>query len=807
MCQVFHTPTSAPKLVEVLHTIYDFCCKNKSETYTGKVETLAEMVSDKAGEKETLGLRPAAFQGILELYRREAELFEADTANTLPDLKSFVSWSSMRERMEGTSKSMKLIHVPPASAYYAYCLLHYAEDKILAYTEFFTKVTGTTENAVVLYAAAKAKDRLGDLVLSMTYLLLHCSGARNRSKQFVGLAERSILPILEHAQIFDALARIWLKDIENFRPRTQQLAEAVSMEDIYVAPRFRRYEAEDTEDCCNEPAAQIKNDVSTCTVIVSPTGMGKTMYMNMAARCFGQRYLAPSPEISGIAARMHAVDDMYMLYVPAYMFSFCYQDQSEELREWTKDLVELYLRAMLGLSNRTNFDQRLTRDAEQPVAVTLRGDKEENICELKKYIRALAGCGKLLLLADSFDEIVQDEMRTAYLSALDRFKTEYGEGNGRVGAHIIVTTREMSPDTMTALAAAIRINLDGPKAVRLLPLEREQQEELIRNWAAGLHNPEILGNLAQLDNHYFVDLCRNPYMLSMMCSSPGTTLINAADTIIENILKIRVERGVQQTGNDILRHVLQARNVIKIMQEIALETVRNASPVFTRAYLADLCREEIRRCSAGGAAQRNEPEALRANTEKVVSFFVTNAGLIVPAERKDKDFQFINELIRYTLAVSAIFSEPLEPHQTRADICLKHLHEIGNDTVYLSLAIPMISRAERDVPTSRALIQDLALREYTNETLAVSALIDIVLKRYGLNITNTKLKPNLQNRADYFAADYLIIMRLLSSPVFKLDREEFSPFCDSNAWKAAQPHLAPLLIERLRQSQVSPAIE
>lgn len=102
-------------------------------------------------------------------------------------------------------------------------------------------------------------------------------------------------------------------------------------------------------------------NTSVRSLIVSQTGMGKSMYMRMTALCLARRELEADGRIGALSRDAGLPDDMYVLYVPAYMFSYCYQ--KPEYRAWTDDFVKLYFNCMLRLAPAINFDRHEVRDS------------------------------------------------------------------------------------------------------------------------------------------------------------------------------------------------------------------------------------------------------------------------------------------------------------------------------------------------------------------------------------------------------------------------------------------------------------
>ena len=437
--------------------------------------------------------------------------------------------------------------------------------------------------------------------------------------------------------------------------------------------------------------------------------------------------------------------------------------------------MKLYFNCMFRLSRAIDFDKHETRDSR--IAPEASGYTLDD--QLLRYISVLAQNGKLVLIADSFDEIVSGQMRQAYLQALQSFRETYCNYPEAVGAHIFMTSRDMSQSTMEALALSMAITLSSANVYRIKPLSVEQQKELIINWDRAFGHG-IRDNINELSNHYFVELCSNPYMLSFICNMPGVKINLITEKLISAILYYRTKTAASMLENDLLRSVLESKQIKEILQDLALETVELSLPHFSLDLLAKHCMTRF------ADLELSEAE-FNYCYDILISLFTTSVGLIVPADNEDDRFQFISNQIRYELAAAKISNEASKCGSDAAAIlhCITFLRRLRNDEEYISLIVPLICKTKR-IPLAENLIINLALRTFDAEydSLAIQAMIDLLLGRYGLNITCSA--PNIYDSIayeHYVNADRLIMMRLLSSPVFNPNTSEKQSILQSNALK------------------------
>lgn len=766
---------AAPSLAEVIKAIYAFCVPNSDNTTAyGYLKSVNDVLfSQDMMTTQYLKNENSVWALIekLQQYDRPKKVLTKESINLDP----FVDWNmkNVASWFNGDTQKMQESLLYRGSGYYSFGLITLADCK--KYIQYFFDILGIEENVDLLYDRATLLNWNEELVLFATYILLGCSKGEDWIAQRLQLLEEFIERKLYPVKAAAFAERSWLSDVSLFRPRSIEKTDSLSMQDFYVRPDF-----ESQYKPCPEPMKKLSNaNTSVRSLIVSQTGMGKSMYMRMTALCLARESLETDDRINALSNDVNLPNDMYVIYIPAYMFSYCYQKQ--EYKAWTDDFVKLYFNCMFRLSSAINFDKHETRDS--------RLDTDEPMYALDdklfEYISALARTGRLILIADSFDEIVSGQMRQAYLQALRTYRETYCNYPEAIGAHIFVTSRDMSQSTMESLALSMEIALSSSNVYRIKPLSVEQQKELILNWDR-VFGHGIKDNINELDNHYFVELCANTYMLSFICNMPGVKINLITEKLISAILYYRTKAAASMLENDLLRSVLESKQIKEILQDLALETVELSLPHFSLDLLAKHCMTRF-------ADLELSEDEFNYCYDILISLFTTSVGLIVPADNEDDRFQFISNQIRYELAASKISNEASKCGSDAAAIlhCTAFLRRLRNDEEYTSLIVPLICKTKR-IPLAENLIINLALRTFDAEydCLAIQAMIDLLLGRYGLNITCSA--PNINDSIayeHYVNADRLIMMRLLSSPVFNPKTSEKQSILQSNALKVCDGFL------------------
>ncbi len=559
-----------------------------------------------------------------------------------------------------------------------------------------------------------------------------------------------------------------------FDPRSIQTVQKLYPQDFFVFPQF---EADGEKDVM--PFSAIRNAKKSSRLLIeAKTGLGKSAFLQMATICMlyqkGKLDDARKEAAGHIAEKLDVPQDMLLISIPARMFSTCFRD--ERYKAWTTDFVTLFFQCMWKLSEGINFYS--TKSTLRSVAGqgTAQNDEFTVTKELLAYIQETAKAGKLLLILDSFDEITSGEMRTAYLKTLAAFYDKYcmyPEAN-EVGAHVIVSSREMSPETMRSLEQALEME---PRSARygICPLNAKQRKELITKWNRFLGIPieESRGIFEQIEkNHFYLDYSVNPYMLSVVCFYFGHGL----GSITQRYIGYLVERmkGNHRAADPVIQDVLT--NILRILQEVAGETVVSGKPHFSRRELDKYLRRRINKTDI-------PKEELDHYIEQLHDIFVTEVGLIVPADGADNDYQFINDQIRFELAEKGI-QRVLENDEKPAvyrEVLLPSFESVSG---YVGLLVPLLCDINlENVKMAELLVSDLAMRDHETEEeeqILLMTILDLLLGRYGSNITTTS-NPGYRDAQHVRRAQRILLMRLIAAKTFAPTKEEREALKDSPA--------------------------
>lgn len=674
---------------------------------------------------------------------------------------------SLARWLQGKPKEMQDRNLYKGACFYAIGLLSFADCD--SYVERCYEWFGLNDDITTVLKCSVLMDWKKELVLYLTYVLLGCSQGPAWTEQKLLLLQAFINEKMQPFNQAMLAEKAWITDVSAFRPRSVEDKKGGRlMQDFYVSTDFSGQNG-----LCEQPMAKLTNsNHGTKQLIVARTGMGKSMYIRMAALSMCRELLPNSEKIERLVEKVPAPTDKYVVYIPAYMFSYCFQ--KDEYKLWTEDFITLYFNCMFRLSGAIDFDKRELR--KEYVEWGLDGCEISD--KLLDFVKKLAIKGELVLLADSFDEIVSGDMRDAYLAALRKYKDKYCNFPENVGAHILVTSREMALTTMEDLATAMGIKMDSDCVMRIQPLSVEKQKELILNWDQ-YYRSDIKDNLRQLSNHFFTDMGSNPYMLSIICCFSGAKMKRIFDKLIPSILNYRIGYASNALENELLRTTLKSQTVRNIMQDLAYETVRIGDAHFSLDLLAKQCQTRFMESDIS-------QEEFEYCLNEIISLFTTAVGLIVPADQDDERFQFLSDPIRFELATSRLYEKVRIGEETTAiQNCISFLQKL-DDEDYINMIVPLICKISGRAPVAEALVCDLILRSFEkeNEWLINRALVDIILCRYDNNITNVTLNKRSPDYKYCLQADRLIIMRLLTAPGFNPTEGEQLAIIDSNAFKA-----------------------
>lgn len=589
------------------------------------------------------------------------------------------------------------------------------------------------------------------------------------------------------SKAFAAAERVLLDSIKYFEPRSIQKPETLYPQNLFVMPHFER---NGSEVKSLFEGVEFDRD-SRRELIVAKTGMGKTVYLKMLALCilyqkYGEK-LPNAKKLSEFAKQLNAPSDAYIIYIPAQMFTFCYSYGDGQYREWTRNLTKLYFNSLLKFSDSLNFFS--TQNTSRMFRSTENNSQEdfEVTQELLEFVKELAKRGKLLFILDSFDEIPSGAMRDAYyrsLAALDDTYCDFPEKEN-IGAHVVVSSREMSPNTMSQLIRALRLGKNY-HALGIKPLNNAQREQLVRNWSH-INDPydeiteEILEQIES--NHFYRDYSVNPYMLSVVCCNYEFELSHITQKYFKELLDRMI--NTNQNIDDVLFNVL--RGVERILQDIAGQTLISGNPHFSRQKLNSLLRKKLDKTDLS-------PEDVDQRIETLHEIFVTEVGLIVPADGDDDDYQFINNQIRYELAAKGI-QDNLERSEMAAFYREDLLPSISNVSEYVGFLVPLLCHIkDEDLQLAEMLVSDLAFYDFKEgeEPILIEAMLDLLLSRYGSSVV-TIADPG-DSAAKYInRAQRMVLLRVLSSPSLNLSDKEKEEFAELPVYQKNYAWLDPQL--------------
>ena len=643
-------------------------------------------------------------------------------------------------------------------------------DQALLGTEAFCNLSS---KSVILLAAAL-----------MTVLELlgkdedKVAGATERFHRFMANLMQEEIDV---ASGVDEAERSLMDCIRTFEPRSIQvpIGEAWSPLDFYVEPDFCQGDAS-----VSGPLESIGEDSRPRRrLLVAKTGTGKTMYLQTAAlKLLKERY-----EVLDSGEDVDDGGKLLLISIPAKMFTYCFRSGAR-YRSWTADFIDLFFNCMWKLYPAENFFSKRSNLDFRPAALDAWG--EFKLTEaLKRYIKRKAEAGELVALFDSFDEVSSGAERSAYAKALAAFcETHciYPVQDGKSGALVVVSSREMSPSTMVQLRDSLKLDAHT-EAFGICQLTEAQQAELIMKWKSRVESHDALESSRYLiskirTNHFLQEYAVNPYMLSVICYDSSLDLSRITQTYIASLVQRMAENNSRQDWA--IQSVL--RRMEKVLQELAVETIVQGTPHFSASMLDAHLRTKM------DTAELADGQ-VNSFIERLHEIFVTEVGLIVPADGDDESFQFINSPIRFELAARGLqrtFEDSEKVDLYRYTI-LPYLESVPD---YVGLIVPLLCDIKKeDVRLAELLSFDLAFREFKteqDEKLLLRAMLDLVLARYSLSVLNLA-DPGTQAKNYVLKAQRVLVLRLLSSPRFSPTAEEARSLLQAPAYKNSEAWLTP----------------
>ena len=603
---------------------------------------------------------------------------------------------------------------------------------------------------------------------------------QNNLQEYYGFLKELFADEIRAEEAMEAAEEQLFRCIRFFEPRSINLTRECSPQEFFVMPCF-----EQNHEKKAPPSSRIAGAGKSCRqMIMAKTGMGKSAFLQILTLCILQKKrgfkVSYEEELETVAEKMGAPEDIYVLNIPARMFSYCYSHSGGRYRDWTEDLVTLYFNAVWNLSYGENFfeSQALIRglgDDDPDV-----GNQHEVSDVLREYLQYLEKEGRLLLILDSYDEIPSGNMRRAYNRALADFYDRHCDfkEKSEVGAHVLISSREMSPETMNKLKEALHLRDQDIFGIQELTIE--QSRELVAKWKRymGWDPSEAEEILEEIEsNHYYMDYAVNPYMLSVVCFYIGYGLNGITDKFVTDLL-VRLRKN-NRNLDDVSMNVLS--QIEKILQNIATDTVISGNPHFSRIKLKEAFSKYI-------DGKELTEEEINVCIEKLNEIFAMEVGLIVPADGDDSDYQFINNQIRYELAAKGI-QNSLDSREIKK-YSGERMLSAQNAEEYVGMLIPLICLNLKNYPLSEALVAELVMYDFKDqdeEKILIRAMMDLLLKRYGLNIVSIG-DPGADVRSYVRRAQRMLLIRLFTSPSFhptekeKEDIAELRVYRDNANW-------------------------
>ncbi len=218
--------------------------------------------------------------------------------------------------------------------------------------------------------------------------------------------------------------------------------------------------------------------------------------------------------------------------------------------------------------------------------------------------------------------------------------------------------------------------------------------------------------------------------------------------------------------NSVLEHIE------KQIWEIAKETVFQNDPYITQNHLRNKFKNAVQGMIVQG--QVVEENTIDQVVENLHELFVMQAGIIVPADERDQDYQFINDQIRYELAAKSL-SDDLCKLLPDFDKVNRLLNSITDYEAYVEMMVRLLCVSPKDQSkpinwtANEILLYHLVTHDFETDEQGIAldhALLDLVYGLYGINVMNRKV-PGKQNEGRLRGMQRLVLRRLVTSPYFR----------------------------------------
>lgn len=264
-------------------------------------------------------------------------------------------------------------------------------------------------------------------------------------------------------------------------------------------------------------------------------------------------------------------------------------------------------------------------------------------------------------------------------------------------------------------------------------------------------------------------------MLSVVCFYFGHDLGSITQRFITYLIDRMLKNN--RTADPVIQDVLM--NISKILQDIAGETITSGNPHFSRQKLDRYLTKLIDKTEL-------QDSDVEQYIDRLHEIFVTEVGLIVPADGDDSDYQFINNQIRFELAAKGI-QRALENDERAIiyrDVIFPSIDKLDE---YVGLLVPLLCDINlENVQLAELLVSDLALYDFKEESqnkLLVRTMMDLILNRYGGNIL-TAANPGDKDAKYVRRAQRTTLIRLFTSSAFEPTEEEKVEIKKSPAYKS-----------------------
>ena len=429
----------------------------------------------------------------------------------------------------------------------------------------------------------------------------------NTKTAFRELFDRKFSSYFRTKNIFKEAEEILFKSIEKFIPRGTN--EIRTTTDLYVLPSFTNQK---------NPSHTLKKGNNV--LLIGASGLGKSMYASVFSACaFNATNNIDNVRYGEISKNMDIDFRKHVIMLSSKMIN-SYLHNNNEIDN--VDFVQIFLKKIFDQGKNINYYY----DGEA-FGIETAIEMKTDLNTVRDYLKPLSK--EIVFVLDAFDEI-PEESRKEYYEILEITKSVFQN------ATFLVTSRALSENTMNNLKGALGDHAE----IEIMPFEQEQQEKLLDKWKTVLKISEddskynALYNLIKEDR-FARQFASNPFMLSILANNYVST------NSIKKIIQDSSDQFCRLFKTKYNNHRFNEINpkIGEIIKKLSLISLKKTNGAVEKDEILNIFKDY----------DKTFEKSIGNYLELIVADFLSGIGLIVPCEKSDEKYTFINKCIAYEL--------------------------------------------------------------------------------------------------------------------------------------------------------------